>query len=652
MAEAAGSPTRRIVVALVHPSNYDHSDPGGAGSFVQTYHKGVIPSNSLRLMQSLTEEALRGPAFEGLETEVHAFEDSIRGQQRAYRRLLARFPRPGTLLVVGMVAVQSNQFPRACDLMEGARARGAVAVIGGPHITASINAALHGISAMDPMRPGVPCLHKMPTEIERLIAENRAIVFHGDAEGAWAGVLRDILSGTAKPYYEAGLAPEMGDPGCVYSPEQIEAYVSPVAAVDTERGCPFKCKFCAAIQAHGRTVRCRAPEQVVDWIRRQCEAYGKRITILFASDNLARNPHWRELLRQLQALREAGHRFSIWAEADVLCNSGPNKGFLEEYAKAGGQGLFLGIESMNPDNIRDAGKKQNDVGQLPAFFAECRRHGIAPEGGYIIGFANDTPESIASDVRRLAEAGLARAWFFIKTYLPGSQDWAEAMAARKELSADLNDYDTTVVTAPHERMTAIQWRETYDAAYRAFYSSRSMVRVLTCYEDSVQRWRLIKGFLWCRWAYFAERSHPMIAGLYRHRPFAERRPGQPALPLAKYLACEAWRHLRYAGLFLREFYLFQHVIVESEWQLRYAERYARYQGDVRGAWDWLQRTFRAPMTRRWLNDFWLRYGGQKWRLLSPLSARWHARMVPHAMSEVVYTLRFSLLFVRGLIWER
>lgn len=641
---------RRVVVALIHPSNYDHNPQVGMGSFVQTYHRGVIPSNTLRLLESLTHVALAQPTFAGLKTEVHAFEDSIRGQQRAFRRLLDRYPRRGTLLVVGLVAVQSNQFPRACDLINAAKAHGAVCVIGGPHITATVNTALHGISAIDPMRPGIPSPHRMPPEIQRLIDDPRVVVFHGDADnnGAWHRVLADIVGGRAKSYYEAGLAPTLDAPGSVYTTAQLDDFVSPIAAVDTERGCPFKCKFCAAIQAHGRTVRCRDPHQVVDWVRRQCESYRKPLTVLFASDNLARNPHWRQLLAGLRQLRERGHQFTIWAEADVLCNSGPNAGFLEAYAGAGGQGLFLGIESMNPANLELAGKKQNQVDQLPAFLAECRRHGIAPEGGYIIGFPHDTPESIVSDVNHLVEAGLARAWFFIKTLLPGSQDWVEAVMAGKPISDDLNDYDSTKVMCEHERMSASEWTRAYDAAIETFYGMRSMITILTRQVDAAQRWRLIKGFLWCRWAYLTEKSHPMIAGLYRHRPFAERRPEQPHLSRARYWAGEAWRHLRYAGYFLREFYVFQHVILEAEWKLRSEGGRIRLEAELRGFRDWLYRTFRAPMRRAWLNAFWLRYGGQKWRLLSPLQLRWHFRMVPHALSEIVYTIRFTHLFLRGL----
>jgi len=648
---------RRLVVALVHPSNYDHGDMTGGSSYVQTYARGVIPSNSLRVLESLTLEAVRRPAFAGIDAEVHVFEDSIRGQQRAFRRLLKHAPGEGTLLVVGLVAVQSNQFPRALDLCRAALSCGATVVWGGPHITAGINTSLKGISTIDPMRPGVPSPHRMPVEIQQLLDTPGVIVFHGDADAddAWAKVLEDLLEGSAQNYYEAGLAQDLGAAGAVYAQHFLRDFATPIAAIDTERGCPFKCKFCAAIQAHGRVVRSRNPHDVVDWVRRQCESFGEPLTVLFASDNLARNPHWRELLAGLAALKAAGHRFAIWAEADVLCNSGPNQGFLEAYAAAGGQGLFFGIESMNPRNIAATNKKQNSVDSLPAFFAECRSHGITPEGGYMIGFEFDTPESIAQDVALLARAGMARASFFVKTLLPGSQDWVEATMAGHAVNPDLNTYDSSVVSYTHEHMTDEEWTRAYRQAVRSFYGMGNMIATLTAYPDAASRWRLIKGFLWYRWAYLVERSHPMIAGLYRHRPFAERRPGSSSPSLVRHVLGEAWRHMRYLGCFLREFYLFQYVILEAEFRVRHAgmtdrmgQRVQDLTDRVRSMGDWLSRTFRAPMRRTWLNDFWLRYGGQRWRLLNPLAAWWHVKMLPFALSEVVYTLRFTLLFLRGL----
>jgi hypothetical protein len=63
---------------------------------------------------------------------------------------------------------------------------------------------------------------------------------------------------------------------------------------------------------------------------------------------------------------------------------------------------------------------------------------------------------------------------------------------------------------------------------------------------------------------------------------------------------------------------------------------------LHGGRDWLRRTFGRSVSRRWLHTFWREYAQNRWQLLfNPLAYRWHFKMVPYAVSEVVYTLRFA-----------
>jgi hypothetical protein len=204
-------------------------------------------------------------------------------------------------------------------------------------------------------------------------------------------------------------------------------------------------------------------------------------------------------------------------------------------------------------------------------------------------------------------------------------------------------------------MTTEEWSHAYKLAARTFYGPENMIATLTRYEDAAARWRLVKAFLWYRWAYVVEQSHPMIAGFYRHRPFTERRPGYSHNSRLRHLAGEAWRHLRYLGVMVREYYVFQHVILESEFRItqgQMSDRVGRgmkdLSGRVRTLNDWRRRTFHSPMRRDWLNDFWIRYGQQKWRLLSPTGAWWHLKLPPFLIAEFVYSLRFAAMFRKGM----
>jgi hypothetical protein len=153
---------------------------------------------------------------------------------------------------------------------------------------------------------------------------------------------------------------------------------------------------------------------------------------------------------------------------------------------------------------------------------------------------------------------------------------------------------------------------------------------------------MLKNYVWYRWAFATECTHPMIAGFYRVRDYHDRRPRAPRLSYGLFLAQEAARHLRYARRLLAEFFIFQQVVFEAEYAPVLARKRHELSGRIRGIHDWARRTFGGVMTREWLNHFWVDYGRKRWQLLfNPLKYHWHVFMLPHALTEVVYTFRVA-----------
>jgi hypothetical protein len=75
---------------------------------------------------------------------------------------------------------------------------------------------------------------------------------------------------------------------------------------------------------------------------------------------------------------------------------------------------------------------------------------------------------------------------------------------------------------------------------------------------------------------------------------------------------------------LAEFYRFQHVVYETEFAPYLSARSEEFNGRRHGVGDWARRTFGRVMTRRWLNQFWLDYGRQRWQLLlNQFKYGWH-----------------------------
>src|SRR5580658_1618414 len=116
--------TRRFQLLLVKPSHYD--DDG----YVIRWWRAMSPANSLAAIYSIAadcaERQVLGPDV-AIDIEVMD-ETNTRIDIRA---LLARFRRHGNFGMVGLVGVQSNQYPRALDLAHPFREAGINVCIGG-----------------------------------------------------------------------------------------------------------------------------------------------------------------------------------------------------------------------------------------------------------------------------------------------------------------------------------------------------------------------------------------------------------------------------------------------------------------------------------------------------------------------------------------
>jgi radical SAM superfamily enzyme YgiQ (UPF0313 family) len=641
---------RRVVVVLIKPTSYD--DEG----FPYTFALGVLPSNSLAALYALTRQELACSLPPGVESEIHVIDEYVVRHVRLHDRLLKRFPEAGTRLIVGMVAVQTPQFPRACDLIETWQDCGATCVIGGFHVSGTITMMLDGVK--DPNRGDIPCPGRMPEDLQALMDQG-TVIFHGEAEALWGRALADIIAGVPKPIYRGGRPAFRNAPLPEYPQGYFEGnFVTPIRTYDTSRGCPFACSFCTIINVQGRDPRERDPEAIVAEIKRLCEEEkrnnpGKRndpeykglASFFFTDDNFARSHCWKPLLQGLAELRRQGYQISFMVEADLAC--GKDKTFIPLLAEAGCGQMFQGVESMNPANLQGARKTQNKTDQFADLWATCHAHGIAVHAAYIIGFPHDTPQSVPLDIQRLFELGADQVSFFILTPLPGSEDWIRAVTAGTPMDGDYNRYDSFHALWDHPRMSRAEWLNTYQAAWRNFYTVKNMITALKRCRKAKERRELLMNMIWYRWSFATERTHPMIAGFYKVRRFWRRRPGAAPLSYPRYLLQEGWRHLRYAGRFLAEFYRFQHVIYETEFAPYIAERSDELTGRLHGMGDWVRRTFGRVMTRRWLNRFWIDYGRHRWELLfNPLKYHWHLTMIPYAVTEVVYSLRFAWMLLR------
>ena len=108
---------------LIKPSKYD--DEG----YLIRFWKGVLPSNTLNVLHGLTEDVKRRRVLGDIDIQVDAFDETV---EKVPVKQIVRWSRhPATKLVVCLVGVQTNQFPRALDLGKQFRSHGIDVIIGG-----------------------------------------------------------------------------------------------------------------------------------------------------------------------------------------------------------------------------------------------------------------------------------------------------------------------------------------------------------------------------------------------------------------------------------------------------------------------------------------------------------------------------------------
>ena len=539
----ANSQRRQFCLLLVKPSHYD--DDG----YVIQWFRSAIPSNSLAALYGLARDCSeRDVLGADVDLAIHTFDET--NTRIRPEKLAAMIERAGAGMVM-LVGVQSNQFPRALDIARPLRARGICVVIGGFHVS-GVMSMLHGVD------DGLKSAREIGVSL-----------FAGEAEGRLDEVLRDADARALKPLYNYmnDLPSIEGTPIPLITALRAWRTAGGVTSFDAGRGCPFQCSFCTIINVQGRKSRRRSADDIEQIVRVNV-AQGLH-SFFITDDNFARNTHWEAILDRLIQLREdEGIKIHFIIQVDTLCHRIPN--FIEKCARAGVRRVFIGLENINPDSLVGAKKRQNKITEYRKMLLAWKSVRVITYAGYILGFPNDTPESIARDIEIIKkELPVDLLEFFFLTPLPGSEDHQVLVGKGVDVDPDLNKYDLNHVTTAHPRMSPSEWERVYESAWEMYYTKEHVETILR--RLVAMRGRATNAILlmtWFRGSIHIEKVHPLEAGLLRYKFRNDRRPGLPRVP--------AWR------FYPR--YIFETIGKMSRWLSTYLEHrriYVRVRRDAR-----------------------------------------------------------------------
>jgi radical SAM superfamily enzyme YgiQ (UPF0313 family) len=288
----------------------------------------------------------------------------------------------------------------------------------------------------------------------------------GEGVQLWGRILQDAAAGALQPRYLGGFRrPYRDDPPPRRDLLPRGQFLTTSSLIAT-RGCHNRCGFC-----YLATEGLHVPYQMRDVAQVVAEfAADRQPYAVFTDNNLGSRPDYlRSLCQGLRPLKK------IWSAA-VTIDVTDDPSLVREMALAGCTGVFIGFESLEPENIVAAQKKSPRPDDYARRVAILHDHGIQVNGSFVLGFDHDRPDVFQRTANWIEENRLECATFHILTPYPGTPLFAQMEREGRLLHRDWSRYDTAHVVYQPRHMTPEQLADGYAWPYERLFSHHSIWR--------------------------------------------------------------------------------------------------------------------------------------------------------------------------------
>jgi len=295
---------------------------------------------------------------------------------------------PGDFDVVAISSF-SAQIGEAYSLADRYRAVGTKVVLGGLHVTLVPDEAMQHADS----------------------------IIIGEGETSWPTLMADLLRGELKAVYDSrNKSFDLADsPMPRFDLLDIDRYNR--LTVQTQRGCPFRCEFCAASIRISPTYKLKPVDKVIAEIRRIKEFWPHPF-IEFADDNSFVNKRHSKLL--LRALAKENVRWFTETDLSVA----EDDELLALMRDSGCAQVLIGFESPSSDGLDGLEKTNNwKVKQVDRYMQAIERiqdHGVTVNGCFVLGLDGTGPESFDKVWKFVRDSNLFEVQITIQTAFPGT----------------------------------------------------------------------------------------------------------------------------------------------------------------------------------------------------------------------------------------
>jgi len=337
-----------------------------------------------------------------------------------------------------VIQVYITSATRSYQLADHYRRRGAYVALGGLHVTS------------------------LPEEAAR----HADSIFLGPGEDTWPAFLADYRAGRPAPLYRSTVRTLEGLPRIRRDLIKRRLYLVPNSIV-VSRGCPHSCDFCykEAFFQGGKGYYTQAVDDALAEIERLPGRH-----LYFLDDHLFGNVRFASAL--FEGMRGMNR---VWQAAGTV-PSVLRPGLLERAAAAGLRSLFVGFETLSPENLREQGKLQNLHRDYAAAIRRLHDHGVMVNGSFVFGMDGDDPSVFDRTVDWAIGEGIETATFHILTPYPGTALHERMRREGRILHESWDLYDTRHVVHRPLRLTPAELEAGYWHAYDRFYRWSSILR--------------------------------------------------------------------------------------------------------------------------------------------------------------------------------
>lgn len=306
------------------------------------------------------------------------------------------------------------------------------------------------------------------------------IVVKGEGESVWPDVLADIERGAWQPLYASSRASALPHAVPRYDLLDLERYNR--LTVQTTRGCPLHCSFCAA----SRTI---SPyrKKPMEQIQRELEsvlALWPRPFIELADDNTFVDKAWsRDLVRLL-----AEYPLRWFTESDI--SLADDEELLRLFGRSGCAQVLIGLESAASESMRDVDTrdwKSRRHGEYADRVKRIQDHGISVNGCFIIGFDQDGPDIFERTLDYIDSMELSEVQITVLTPFPGTQ-LRERLTTENRLlpEATWSQHTLFDLTFKPARMSVDEMKEGFRHLMREVYSDSRVARRRKTFQQSIR----------------------------------------------------------------------------------------------------------------------------------------------------------------------